>query len=90
LAAPDTINTIPEKTLRAFAEQGVLLGPMAEDGGDAEAILARFEEAGIGVAQLALQLQREGAQAFVKSWQDLMQRLATKSEALAHARKERA
>jgi transaldolase len=86
LAAPDTINTIPEKTLRAFAEQGVLRGTMAEDGGDSEAILARFEQAGVSVAQLAVQLQREGAQAFVKSWQELMQRLATKSDTVAHAR----
>jgi transaldolase len=90
LAAPDTINTIPEKTLQAFAEHGVLRGVMAEDGGDADAILARFEQAGVGVQQLATQLQREGAKAFVKSWQELMQRIASKSEALPRLRKERA
>jgi transaldolase len=83
LAAPDTIDTIPEKTLHAFAERGKLQGAMAEDGGDAEAVLARFAQAGIDVDALALRLQREGAQAFVKSWQALMQQLDAKSEALA-------
>ena len=70
LAAPDTIDTIPEKTLHAFAEHGELKGAMAEDGGDAEAVLARFARAGIDLDALAMQLQRDGAQAFVKSWQD--------------------
>jgi transaldolase len=90
LAAPDTINTIPEKTLRIFAEQGVLRGVMADDGGDADTVLTRFERAGINVQQLATQLQREGAQAFVKSWQELMQRIASKSATLAHARENHA
>ena len=85
LAAPDTIDTIPEKTLRAFAEHGELDGVMAEDGGDAEAVLASFAKAGIDTDALALQLQRDGAQAFVASWNDLMTRIADKSEALAHA-----
>ena len=85
LAAPDTIDTIPEKTLRAFAERGELKGAMAEDGGDAEAVLARFAQAGIDVDALASQLQREGAQTFVKSWKELMQRIADKSDALADA-----
>src|SRR6185312_5595990 len=75
LAAPDTINTIPEKTLHAFAEHGELKGAMAEDGGDAEAVLARFTQAGIDVDVLAKQLQRDGARAFVKSWQELLQRI---------------
>jgi transaldolase len=83
LAAPDTIDTIPEKTLEAFAEHGELRGAMAEDGGDAEAVLGRFAQAGVDVDALAAQLQREGAQAFVKSWQALMQRIDAKSEALA-------
>jgi transaldolase len=83
LAAPETIDTIPEKTLQAFAEQGSVPGAMAEDGGDAEPVLARFAQAGVDVDALALRLQREGAQAFVKSWQALMQRLDAKSEALA-------
>jgi transaldolase len=84
LAAPDTIDTIPEKTLRAFAEHGELKGVMAEDGGDAETVLARFMQAGIEIGALAKDLQRDGAQAFVKSWQELLQRIAEKSEALGH------
>ena len=85
LAAPDTINTMPEKTLRAFAEHGELRGIMAEDGGDAEALLARFAQAGIDVDALATKLQRDGAQSFVKSWQELMQRIADKGKMLAAA-----
>lgn len=82
LAAPDTINTMPEKTLRAFADHGRLEGAMAADGGDAEAMLTRFKQAGIDVDALALQLQRDGAQSFAKSWQQLMQRVASKRTAL--------
>jgi len=85
LAAPDTIDTMPEKTLRAFAEHGELKSVMAEDGGDAEAVLAKFATAGIDTDALALQLQRDGAQAFTKSWKELMTRIADKSDALAHA-----
>jgi transaldolase len=85
LAAPDTIDTMPEKTLRAFAEHGELRGVMAEDGGDAEAVLASFAKAGIDTDALARELQRDGAQAFVKSWEELMTRIAEKSDALAHA-----
>lgn len=85
LAAPDTIDTIPEKTLRAFADHGQIRSVMAEDGGDAEAVLASFARAGIDTDALGLQLQVDGAQAFVKSWKELMTRIADKSEALAHA-----
>ncbi|MDQ3187914.1 MAG: transaldolase [Pseudomonadota bacterium] len=90
LAAPDTINTIPEKTLRAFADHGELRSAMAEDVGtitvnDGEAVLKRFEQAGIDVDALAAKLQADGAQAFVKSWNSLLQRIADKSEALAEA-----
>jgi len=85
LAAPDTINTMPEKTLHAFADHGVVGKVMATDGGDAEATLAQFANAGIDIDALALQLQREGAASFVKSWGDLMQRIAEKSRALASA-----
>ena len=85
LAAPDTINTIPEKTLHAFAEHGELTGAMAEDGGDAEAVLARFTRAGIDVDALATHLQRDGAKTFVKSWQELLQRIGDKSAVLAGA-----
>jgi transaldolase len=83
LAAPDTIATIPEKTLRAFAERGNLKGALAADGGDADAVLARFGAAGIDVDRLATELQRDGVQAFAKSWAELLQRIASKSTALA-------
>jgi transaldolase len=83
LAAPDTIDTMPEKTLVAFAEKGNLKGVMAKDGGDAEEVLSRFARAGINVEALATQLQVEGAASFVKSWNELMQRILEKSAALA-------
>ena len=82
LAAPDTIATIPEKNLRAFAERGKLKGVLAADG-DAAAVLARFASAGIDVDGLATELQRNGVQAFVKSWAELMQRIASKGATLA-------
>jgi transaldolase len=85
LAAPDTINTMPEKTLRAFADHGVMRGAMAVDGSDAETILARYAPAGIDIDALAVKLQQDGAASFVKSWQELMQRIADKSRALASA-----
>lgn len=88
LAAPDTIDTMPEKTLQAYAQHGVLKGPMAVDGGDAETVLARFAQAGIEIDALALQLQQEGAKAFIKSWHQLLQRISDKSAALAGAGKE--
>jgi transaldolase len=90
LAAPDTINTMPEKTLRAFAEHGEIRGAKGADGGNAEAVLARFAQAGIDVGALALQLQREGAQAFVTSWIELRERVAGKSAAFLGAGKEKA
>jgi transaldolase len=85
LAAPDTIDTIPVKTLYAFVDHGVLRGPMAEDGGDAEAVLAKFVQAGIDLAALATQLQVDGAKAFVTSWQELLHTIASRGEALAGA-----
>ena len=69
LAAPDTINTMPEKTLLAFADHGEVKGVLPVDGGDAEAVLAEFSADGVDDAALAAQLQREGAEAFAKSWQ---------------------
>jgi len=83
LAAPDTIATIPENTLRAFAERGKLTGSLAADGGDADAVLERFATAGVDVDSLAAKLQRDGVQAFAKSWAELLQRLESKSAALA-------
>ncbi len=82
LAAPDTIDTMPEKTLLAFAASGQVTSVMPPDGGDVEKVLARFAGAGIDVDALALQLQAEGAQSFVKSWTELMQSIAGKSPAL--------
>jgi transaldolase len=82
LVAPDTIDTMPEKTLKAFADRGEIESIMAQDGGDAEATLARFAQAGIDIDALAMRLQREGAASFVKSWQELLQRIADKSAAL--------
>ncbi|TAN10503.1 MAG: transaldolase [Burkholderiaceae bacterium] len=72
LAAPETINTIPDKTLAAFAEHGRAHVALAADGGDCEHVLGRYRQAGIDLDQLALQLQREGAEAFVTSWKKLM------------------
>jgi transaldolase len=83
LAAPDTINTMPDTTLLALADHGQIRAIMPEDGGDAESVLAEFERAGIDVDALADQLQREGAEAFVKSWNALLERIVSKSEALA-------
>ena len=83
LAAPDTVNTMPEKTLRAYADHGKLNGPMDPAGGDAEAVLKHFAEAGVDIDALALQLQQEGAQSFVKSWKELLKRIADSSAALA-------
>jgi transaldolase len=85
LAAPDTIDTMPEKTLLAFAAGGAVKSVMAKDGGDAEKVLAAFAKAGIDIDALAAQLQVEGAQSFVKSWAELLKRIAEKSAALATA-----
>lgn len=83
LAAPDTIDTMPEKTLVAFAAGGAVKSVMAKDGGDAEQVLARFAKAGVDIDALAARLQVEGAESFVKSWGQLMKRIAEKSAALA-------
>ena len=85
LAAPDTIDTIPEKTLLAFADHGKVGEPLRFDGGDAEAVLAQFERAGIAAAAVAADLQREGADAFAKSWSDLMSVIASKQRELGPA-----
>lgn len=84
LAAPDTVNTMPEKTLLAFADRGELRGALAAELRAAETMLEHFEGAGIDIDALALQLQHDGAQSFVKSWQQLLQRILDKSSALAN------
>jgi transaldolase len=81
LAAPDTINTLPEKTLLAFADHGRVGAELPRDGGDAEQTLGEFARAGIDETKLAAQLQQEGTQAFAKSWHDLLKVLATKGTA---------
>jgi transaldolase len=83
LAAPDTVNTMPEATLLAFADHGELGSVMPPDGGNCEQVLAEFSKAGIDIDALAAQLQSEGADAFVKSWKDLLDVIASKSAALA-------
>ena len=85
LAAPDTINTMPEKTLLAFAGHAALHGSLPADGGDAEAVLAGFATAGIDVDALAATLQSEGAQSFAKSWNALLDRIASRSAALTQS-----
>ena len=85
LAAPDTINTIPEKTLVAFADHGTVGDVLPVDGGDAEAVIAAFAKAGIDDEKLAAYLQREGADSFVESWKDLLDCIETKSAALKAA-----
>jgi transaldolase len=83
LAAPATINTMPEKTLLAFAASGKLGGTMSADGGDAEKVLQQFAAAGIDIDKLAATLQQDGARSFVKSWEELLHRIAEKSGATA-------
>jgi transaldolase len=85
LAAPFTVNTMPEATLKALADHGDLSGILPADGGDCEEVLARFAKAGVDVDALATQLQDEGAKSFVKSWSDLMEVLVSKSADLRKA-----
>ena len=85
LASPFTVNTMPEGTLKAFGEHGEVAGEMAPDGGDCEKVLASFARAGIDIDALAKQLQDEGASSFVKSWNELMDRIDAKSTAMRKA-----
>jgi transaldolase len=82
LAAPNTVSTMPDKTLLAFADHGSLDGVLAPDGGNCEDVLAAYEKAGFSVSDLAAQLRKEGAYAFVKSWKDLLHAIETKTKAL--------
>jgi transaldolase len=79
LAAPDTVNTMPEATLLSFADHGRVPIALATDGGDCEIVLDRFAHGGIDPVKLADQLQREGAEGFVKSWKDLMACIESKA-----------
>jgi transaldolase len=85
LAAPFTVNTMPEGTLNALADHGELGAILSPDGGDCEEVLIQFVKAGIDVDALAAQLQDDGAKSFVKSWNDLMSVIAFKSAALKKA-----
>jgi transaldolase len=85
LAAPFTVNTMPEATLKAVADHGKPGAPLAPDGGDSETVLAGFAKAGIDIDALAARLQEEGAASFVKSWNDLMGCIEAKSAKLSKA-----
>ena len=82
LAAPFTVNTMPEGTLKALATHTELGELLPLDGGDCEAVIAQFTKVGIDVDALAKRLQDEGAESFVKSWNDLMEVISSKSAAL--------
>jgi transaldolase len=82
LAAPNTVNTMPEETLLAFGEHGRVSGVIARDGADCEEVLAEFGRVGIELAKLGADLQTEGAKSFDDSWQDLLNAIEAKSEAL--------
>jgi transaldolase len=85
LAAPHTVNTMPEKTLLALADHGEIGAMLPQDGGHAEQELAEFKKAGVDIDALGEQLQREGAESFVKSWEDLMIQIEEKSAQLKKA-----
>ena len=78
LAAPFTVNTIPDKTLLAFADHGSVVEFMPANGGDAEETIAKFIRAGIDCDQLATDLQREAAESFVKDWNEMLASIALK------------
>jgi transaldolase len=85
LAAPFTVNTMPEATLRALAAKDTLGAPLPPDGGDCEDVLAELAANGVDVVALAARLQDEGAAAFVKSWNDLLAVIDEKGGALRKA-----
>jgi len=82
LAAPDTVNTLPEKTLLAFADHGTVGLVLPENGGNAEQTLSRVVQQAINIDVLARQLQQDGAEAFVKSWRQVLDTIAKRSETL--------
>ena len=82
LAAPNTINTMPEKTLLAFGDHGKLAGALPRDGGDCETVLDGFRKAGINLEQLAADLQSKGANSFDESWQNLLGAIESKGKEL--------
>jgi transaldolase len=82
LAAPFTINTMPDKTLEAFFDHGDVGDPLPADGGDADAMLGRFTQAGVDLGAIAAQLQRDGARSFVDAWNELMDRIRAQTSAV--------
>jgi transaldolase len=80
LAAPNTVNTMPEDTLLAFADHGTVAGSLPGAGGDAEAVLAAHVKAGIDLTALSAQLQSDGAKSFVTSWNELLGAIESKSK----------
>jgi len=82
LAAPNTVDTMPEETLLAFGEHGSVGDAIPRDGGDCEQVLAAFSRAGINLDKLGADLQSEGATSFDESWKDLLGSIETKSKAL--------
>jgi transaldolase len=85
LAAPLTVNTMPEATLKALADHGEIGATLPADGGDCEEVLAEYRKVGIDIDALGAQLQQEGAKSFVSSWNDLMAVITSKSAALKRA-----
>ena len=83
LAAPFTVDTMPDHTLEAFADHGTAGELLPADGGDADQVIAAFARAGIDAASLAGELQRQGAEAFMASWQDLLARIGARHEQLS-------
>jgi transaldolase len=83
LAAPFTVDTMPDHTLEAFADHGIVGDLLPADGGDADQVIAAFARAGIDAAALAGELQRQGAEAFMASWQDLLARIGARHEQLS-------
>lgn len=86
LVAPDTISTMPEKTLLAFSDHGKVEGILPVDGGDAGSVLAAFNQAGIQSEELASDLQRQGIDIFAKSWNDLVDSIREKSDILMQSK----
>jgi transaldolase len=80
LAAPNTVNTMPDSTLEALHDHGEVGKPLPRDGGDADEVLAQFRDAGIDLTELAAQLQQEGAESFSAAWHELMERIRTATE----------
>jgi len=85
LAAPHTVNTMPEETLLAFGDHGQVSGALARDGGDAGQVLAEFSKAGFDLVKMATDLQEDGAKSFNASWQDLLNSIGLKSKSLKAA-----